>query len=80
VPYPTATLVSVTCKCAECHRRETSAIIEQFERSKHAAKGVTCLDCHHAAEGQPSMEHRGFTIAKSLTAHNCAQCHATEYD
>jgi hypothetical protein len=26
------------------------------------------------------MEHRGFTIAKSLTAKNCAQCHATEYD
>lgn len=26
------------------------------------------------------MEHRGFTIAKSLTAKNCAQCHATEYE
>jgi hypothetical protein len=77
---PTAALVSATGKCAECHRRETSAIIDQFERSKHAAKGVTCLDCHHAAEGQPTMEHRGFTIAKSLTAKNCAQCHATEYD
>ncbi|HSO38309.1 MAG TPA: multiheme c-type cytochrome, partial [Labilithrix sp.] len=77
---PTAALVSATGKCAECHRRETSAIIDQFERSKHAAKGVTCLDCHRAAEGQPSMEHRGVTIAKSLTAKNCAQCHATEYD
>ena len=53
---PSADLVRATGKCAECHRRETSAIIDQFERSKHAAKGVTCLDCHHAAEGQPTMK------------------------
>lgn len=77
---PTAELVKATGKCAECHRRETSAVVEQFEHSKHAAKGVTCLDCHRAAEGQDSIEHRGFSISKSLTAKNCAQCHATEYE
>jgi hypothetical protein len=26
------------------------------------------------------MEHRGFVIAKTLTAKNCAQCHAQEYE
>jgi hydroxylamine dehydrogenase len=77
---PTAALVAATGKCAECHRHETSAIIDQFERSKHAAKGITCLDCHKPADGQAGMEHRGFTIAKALTAKNCAQCHSTEYD
>ncbi len=77
---PTAALVEATGKCAECHRRETSAIVAQYERSKHAAKGINCLDCHRPLEGQPSMEHRGFTIAKSLTAKNCAQCHVTEYE
>ncbi len=77
---PSPALVEATGKCAECHRRETSAIIDQFERSKHAVKGVTCLDCHRAVEGQPSAEHRGFTIAQGLTAKNCAQCHAAEYD
>jgi hypothetical protein len=77
---PTPALVEASGKCAECHRHETPAIIDQFERSKHAAKGVNCLDCHHPVEGQPAVEHRGFTIAKSLTAKNCAQCHAAEYD
>ncbi|AKV00377.1 Hydroxylamine oxidoreductase [Labilithrix luteola] len=77
---PTAALVKASGKCAECHRHETSAIIDQFERSRHAEKGVNCLDCHKPQEGQPSMEHRGFTIAKALTAKNCAQCHATEYE
>jgi hypothetical protein len=77
---PTAAHVEASGKCAECHRRETSAILDQFERSRHAAKGITCLDCHHPVEGQASMDHRGFTVAKSLTAKNCAQCHATEYD
>jgi hydroxylamine dehydrogenase len=77
---PTPALVLATGKCAECHRRETSAIIDQYERSRHAEKGVNCLDCHKPQDGQQSMDHRGFTIAKSLTAKNCAQCHATEYE
>lgn len=77
---PSAALVTATGKCAECHRRETAAVIDQYERSRHAEKGVSCLDCHQAAEGQESMDHRGFVIAKNLTAKNCAQCHATEYE
>ncbi len=77
---PTPALVEATGKCAECHRHETPAIIDQFERSRHAVKGVNCLDCHHPVQGQPGMEHRGFTIAKTLTSKNCAQCHASEYE
>jgi hydroxylamine dehydrogenase len=77
---PTPNLIEATGKCAECHRHETPAILDQFERSRHAAKGVNCLDCHHPFDGQPGMEHRGFTIAKTLTSKNCAQCHAGEYE
>ncbi|MBF5045384.1 MULTISPECIES: multiheme c-type cytochrome [Myxococcaceae] len=77
---PSAELVRATGKCAECHRRETSAVVHQFERSQHAVKGINCLDCHKPAEGQEAMEHRGFTLAKHLTAKNCAQCHTTEYE
>lgn len=77
---PSAELVRATGKCAECHARETSAIVHEFETSRHAQKGVTCLDCHRPAEGQPPLDHRGFVIAKGLTAKNCAQCHATEYE
>jgi hypothetical protein len=79
VQQPAAAFVRATGKCAECHRRETSAIVHQFEGSRHVQVGVTCLDCHQAVEGQPTLEHRGFTIAKALTAANCRQCHASEY-
>lgn len=67
-------------KCAECHRQETSAVVHQFEMSQHAQKGVTCLDCHKPVKGQPTLDHRGFVIAKHLTAANCAECHKTQYD
>ncbi|MFQ5416334.1 MAG: multiheme c-type cytochrome [Myxococcota bacterium] len=76
---PTADLVRATGKCAECHRRETGAVVHQFELSRHAAEGVNCLDCHQPGENQEPFEHRGFTIARELTAANCAQCHATQY-
>ena len=76
---PTAALVRATGKCAECHRNETGAIVHEYEMSAHAANGVTCLDCHQPADGQEPYEHRGFVIARSLTANNCRQCHATEY-
>jgi hypothetical protein len=77
---PTPALAEATGKCAECHRRETSAIVVEFEQSRHAVKGINCLDCHHPTAGQPTLDHNGFVIAKTLTAANCAQCHATEYD
>ena len=77
---PKAEFVRSTGKCATCHRKETSAVVHQFERSLHAAKGINCLDCHGALEGQEKQAHRGFTIAKHLTSKNCAQCHSTEYD
>ncbi len=76
---PSAKLVEATGKCAECHRRETSAVIHEYEGSVHAKKGVSCLDCHRPAPGQKSIEHRGFVLAAELTSKNCAQCHATQY-
>lgn len=76
---PSAALVRATGKCAECHRRETEAMVVEYERSRHAAKGVNCLDCHRAVEGQEKLDHRGFEIAKHLTAKNCAACHEEPY-
>lgn len=76
---PQAQFVRATGKCASCHLRETAAIVHQFERSKHARLGVSCLDCHRPVEGQQEYAHRGFTLAKQLTAKNCNQCHPSEY-
>lgn len=77
---PSAQWVKAAGKCAQCHLNETSAIVRQFELSRHAAEGVSCMDCHVAVDGQQSVEHRGFEISEGLTSKNCAQCHATEYE
>ena len=80
VHQPSASFVKATGKCAACHRMETSAILHEYEMSVHAVKGVSCLDCHQAHEGQKKQIHKGFEIAEELTAKNCAHCHSTEYD
>jgi len=77
---PTAAHVTATGECALCHRRETSAVVHEYETSRHAGAGVSCLDCHQPATGQGSLAHNGYTIAPRLTAANCARCHATEYE
>ncbi len=76
---PTAQAVRATGKCASCHREETGAIVHEYELSRHAAVGTTCLDCHGAVEGQEKFDHRGFVLARTITPTNCAQCHATQY-
>lgn len=78
--HPNPQLIKAVGKCAECHRHETSAVVHQFEMSKHAEKGLNCLQCHQPLEGQDVLDHRGFQIAASVTAKNCAQCHTTQYD
>lgn len=72
-------MVRATGKCAECHRMETSAVVHQFELSKHARTGVNCLDCHQPLAGQETIDHRGFALAASVTAKNCSECHSSEY-
>jgi len=71
-------LVAATGRCASCHRRATPAIVAEFEKSAHVKEGTNCLDCHQPQDGQEAFHHRGFTLAKTLTAKNCSQCHAEE--
>ena len=77
---PKPEYVRASGKCADCHSRETSAIVHQFSMSAHARAGITCYDCHSPQAGQQRYAHNGFTLAKTLTAFNCAQCHSTEYE
>ena len=76
---PSAAFVRATGKCADCHARETGAIIHQFQRSEHARKGVVCLDCHQVLAGQDSLDHRGFMITIQPTSLSCSECHTTQY-
>jgi len=76
---PTADLVRATGKCAECHSRQQYAVVHEYEMSRHAQKGINCLDCHQPANGQARQDHNGFVIAAKLTAANCRSCHEPIY-
>src|SRR4051812_34752556 len=80
VVQPVAALVRATGKCAECHQRETSAVVHEYEMSRHSAAGTTCLHCHQPVKGQEPLDHKGFVIARTMTAANCQACHPKEYD
>jgi hydroxylamine dehydrogenase len=77
---PSAAFVRASGKCAECHTRQQYSVVHEYEMSKHAEKGVNCLDCHQPASNQQKREHNGFTISAKLTAGNCRTCHAPIYE
>jgi hydroxylamine dehydrogenase len=77
---PSGELVRATGKCAECHERTQYSIVHEYEMSRHAQKGVNCLECHQPAANQEKKDHHGFVIAAvRLTAGNCRGCHEQIY-
>jgi hypothetical protein len=80
VEQPSAALVRASGKCAECHRNSQYSIVHEFEMSRHAQKGVTCLDCHQVQPGQTAANHNGFVITTGITPANCRVCHPAVYD
>ncbi len=79
VQQPDVAFVKASGKCAECHRNTQYSIVHEFEMSKHAQKGVTCLDCHRVAPGQTATNHNGFVINLKVTPANCRVCHEAIY-
>lgn len=51
--------------CMQCHQRGR----QMWEGSTHAAKGVTCSDCHSVHMGNPS------NLKFASITQTCAQCH-----
>src|SRR4029077_19782287 len=76
---PSADFVRATGKCAECHARTQYSVVHEYEMSRHAQKGVNCLDCHQPAAGQSKKDHHGFVVSTKLTAGNCRSCHEPIY-
>jgi hypothetical protein len=76
---PSVAHVRATGKCAECHSQLQHSIVHEFELSAHAAKNVTCLDCHQPAANQEKKDHHGFSISHAITAANCRSCHENAY-
>jgi len=65
--------------CIECHATSTPGVVEQWQSSAHAKKGVDCYSCHQADAKDPAtFEHYGYKIAVIVTPNYCARCHAAE--
>jgi hypothetical protein len=79
VRQPSASLVRASGKCAECHVQQQYSVVHEYEMSRHADRGVNCLDCHQPAERQQKKEHHGFVVSARLTAGNCRSCHESIY-
>ena len=44
--YHTASLTDEARSCVECHATETHGIVSDWDNSRHAEEGVSCIDCH----------------------------------
>jgi len=63
-------------QCVDCHIQSTPGIINHWRGSTHAVKGVGCVDCHQATEGEAdAFVHYGFTVATVVTPRDCSACH-----
>jgi hydroxylamine dehydrogenase len=77
---PHALVVPQSSKqCVDCHRETSAGIIAHWEGSTHAKKGVACVECHQAEEGDAdAFAHYGARIATVVTPRDCARCHPKE--
>jgi hypothetical protein len=65
--------------CAKCHSEANPGIVAHWEGSTHALKGVGCVECHQADQGDvDGFAHYGEHIATVVTPRDCARCHPTE--
>ncbi len=68
--------------CITCHKTVTPGIVSQYESSKMAKAGVSCLDCHGEIKGidDPSViNHNGYRITPVVSPIHCQKCHPQEY-
>ena len=66
-------------QCVECHGKSSPGIIDHWKNSTHAVKGVGCVECHKANEGEiDAFTHYGSLIATVVTPKDCGRCHQNE--
>ncbi|MBI4518428.1 MAG: hypothetical protein HY699_21715 [Deltaproteobacteria bacterium] len=67
--------------CIGCHRRQSAALVMQWESSRHGQNGIGCIECHHADEKDvDGWKHQGTWISALVTPLDCSPCHQREYD
>ena len=65
--------------CVNCHQQSSPGIIDHWEGSTHAAKGIGCVECHRAhKDDADAYNHFGELIATVVTPKDCGRCHKTE--
>lgn len=66
--------------CVECHGESSPGIVDHWKFSTHARKGVGCVECHLAHEGDADgFDHYGSHIATVVTPRDCSRCHEQVY-
>ena len=68
-------------KCAACHRKQSPALVMEWEQSRHEKADIGCFDCHGADKTDvDAWTHEGVVISTLVTPKDCAQCHSQEYE
>lgn len=66
--------------CVQCHRTQSAALVMEWERSRHGAAGIGCVDCHRSKPDViTAWKHEGVWISTLVTPKDCSQCHDGEY-
>jgi len=77
---PTVAVPTASRQCVECHTKETPGIVSHWTGSTHAEKGVGCVECHKAEQGDvDGYDHKGVFIATVVTPRDCGACHEREH-
>jgi hydroxylamine dehydrogenase len=68
-------------RCVDCHTQSSPGIVEQWKFSTHAHRGVGCVECHQAEQGDAdAFLHEGALIAAVVTPKDCGRCHGQVFD
>ena len=68
-----------SAQCVTCHAETNPGIVDHWEGSTHAVRGVGCVECHESpAEAPDSFQHYGVEIATVVTPLDCSRCHLVE--
>jgi hypothetical protein len=68
-----------SAECVDCHAQTNPGIVQHWEGSTHAERGVGCTECHASVDGDAdAFSHYGERIATIVTPRDCSRCHVTE--
>jgi hypothetical protein len=78
---PHVVIPATSQQCITCHEQSTPGIIDHWKGSTHARKGIGCVECHQAEQGDvDGFQHYGHHIATVVTPRDCSRCHREIFD